>query len=233
MPQPRTEPCVSRVHLWHVGWAGARAPGSHCRCRSAQGGGWGPAAAPCCWDAAFRLGPPPSTHPMLPSGTQLYRPQQPHEETWATEDGGPMVAPQQAPLPEPPAPGHLLPEPGFPDADPTQVYSPNLPPAPVLPSSVPPYAPVSQPTPQFILQGSLPLSGCWVTQSPAPVPTVLTTASEPAGHAAATNNSEDRTATARPAAEKAKNEEVRPVPFPQGRHGQDGWALTHIPAPST
>nr|XP_019570298.1 PREDICTED: PHD and RING finger domain-containing protein 1 isoform X3 [Rhinolophus sinicus] len=139
--------------------------------------------------------------------TQLYRPQQPHEETWATEDGGPMAAPQQAPLPEPPAPGHLLPEPGFPDADPTQVYSPNLPPAPVLPSSVPPYAPVSQPTPQFILQGSLPLSGCWVTQSPAPVPTVLTTASEPAGHAAATNNSEDRTATARPAAEKAKNEE--------------------------
>lgn len=139
--------------------------------------------------------------------TQPYRPQQPHEETWATEDGGPMAAPQQAPLPEPPAPGHLLPEPGFPDADPTQVYSPNLPPAPVLPSSVPPYAPVSQPTPQFILQGSLPLSGCWVTQSPAPVPTVLTTASEPAGHAAATNNSEDRTATARPAAEKAKNEE--------------------------
>lgn len=121
MPQPRTEPCVSRVHLWHVGWAGAWAPGSHCRCRSAQGGGWGPAAAPCCWDAAFRLGPPPSTHPMLPSGTQLYRPQQPHEETWATEDGGPMAAPQQAPLPEPPAPGHLLPEPGFPDADPTQV----------------------------------------------------------------------------------------------------------------
>lgn len=107
--------------------------------------------------------------------TQPYRPQQPHEETWATEDGGPMAAPQQAPLPEPPAPGHLLPEPGFPDADPTQ--------------------------------GSLPLSGCWVTQSPAPVPTVLTTASEPAGHAAATNNSEDRTATARPAAEKAKNEE--------------------------
>lgn len=32
-----------------------------------------------------------------------------------------MAAPQQAPLPEPPAPGHLLPEPGFPDADPTQV----------------------------------------------------------------------------------------------------------------
>lgn len=93
-----------------------------------------------------------------------------------------------------------------------QVYSPNLPPAPVLPSSAPPYAPVSQPTPQFILQGSLPLAGCWVTQSSAPVPTVLTTASEPAGHAAATNNSEEKTAVPRPATEKAKNEEVRPTP---------------------
>lgn len=129
-----------------------------------------------------------------------------------------------------------------------QVYSPNLPPAPVLPSSIPPYAPVSQPTSQFILQGSLPLSGCWVTQSPAPVPTVLATASEPAGHAAATSNSEDRTATARPAAEKAKNEEVRPVPLPpRGGAGSmagstvpcakgpsgSARALTHFPAPST
>ncbi|KAM5222755.1 LOW QUALITY PROTEIN: PHD and RING finger domain-containing protein 1 [Hipposideros larvatus] len=168
--------------------------------------------------------------------TSLHRPQQPPEEAWETEDGGPMVAPQQAPLPEPPA--HLIPEPGFPDANPTQgpsasgagvgstvlgapsalelrsadcvltqVYSPNLPPAPVLPSSAPPYAPVSQPTPQFILQGSLPLAGCWVTQSSAPVPTVLTTASEPAGHAATTNNSEEKTATPRPATEKVKNEE--------------------------
>lgn len=74
MPQPRTEPCVSRVHLWQVGWAGAWAPGSHCRCRSARGGGWGPASGPCCWDAvlefssqdaAFWLGQPPSTHPHV------------------------------------------------------------------------------------------------------------------------------------------------------------------------
>lgn len=137
--------------------------------------------------------------------TSLHRPQQPREEAWETEDGGPVAAAQQAPLPEPPA--HLIAEPGFPDAVPTQVYSPNLPPAPVLPSSAPPYAPVSQPTPQFILQGSLPLAGCWVTQSSAPVPTVLTTASEPAGHAAATNNSEEKTAAPRPATEKAKNEE--------------------------
>lgn len=63
---------------------------------------------------------------------------------------------------------------------------------------------------QFILQGSLPLAGCGAAPSLAPVPTVLTTASEPAGHTTATNNSEERTATPRPAPEKAKNEEVRP-----------------------
>ncbi|XP_015444254.1 PHD and RING finger domain-containing protein 1 isoform X3 [Pteropus alecto] len=137
----------------------------------------------------------------------LHRPQQPQEEAWETEDKGLVAAPQQAPLPEPPPHGHLLPEPGFLDADATQVYSPNLLPAPALPLSIPPYAPVSQPTVQFILQGSLPLAGCGVAQSPAPVPSILTTASEPAGHAAATNNSEERMATPRPAAEKAKNEE--------------------------
>ncbi|XP_036076242.1 PHD and RING finger domain-containing protein 1 isoform X5 [Rousettus aegyptiacus] len=137
----------------------------------------------------------------------LHRPQPPQEEAWETEDKGPVAAPQQAPLPEPPPHGHLLPEPGFPDADAIQVYNPSLPSAPALPLSIPPYAPVSQPTVQFILQGSLPLAGCGVAQSPAPVPTILTTASEPAGHATATNNSEERTATPRPAAEKTKNEE--------------------------
>lgn len=130
MPRPRTEPCVSRVHLWHVGWAGAWAPGSHCGAgllREAAGAR--PvvlAAGMLFWTFPARMQPSgwgshQAPTPMLPSGTQLYRPQQPHEETWATEDGGPMAAPQQAPLPEPPAPGHLLPEPGFPDADPTQV----------------------------------------------------------------------------------------------------------------
>ncbi|XP_036136954.1 PHD and RING finger domain-containing protein 1 isoform X3 [Molossus molossus] len=88
-----------------------------------------------------------------------------------------------------------------------QVYSPHLPPALPVPPSAPPYAPVSQPAVQFILQGSLPLVGCGVAPSLAPVPTVLTTASEPAGHAAATTNSEERSAAPRPAPEKAKNEE--------------------------
>ncbi|XP_022420966.1 PHD and RING finger domain-containing protein 1 isoform X4 [Delphinapterus leucas] len=138
--------------------------------------------------------------------TPLHRPQKPRE----TEDAGPVAAFQQAPFSEPPPPGYVLPEPGFPDADPSQ--SLNLPPTPALPSSVPPYAPVSQPAVQFLLQGSLPLMGCGVAQSPAPVPTVLTAASEPAGHAAtvttaAANSSEERTAAPRPASEKTKNEE--------------------------
>lgn len=170
--------------------------------------------------------------------TPFHRPQQPPEEAWETEDGAPVATPQQTPLPEPPASAHLLPEPGVPNAEPTQgpgasgeglgsavlgallapelhsagcvaaqLYSPTLPPAPALPSSVLPCAPVSQPMPQFVLQGSLPLVGCGVAQSPAPVPTVLTAASEPAGHAATTNNSEERAAAPRPAVEKAKNEE--------------------------
>ncbi|XP_053779984.1 PHD and RING finger domain-containing protein 1 isoform X3 [Desmodus rotundus] len=139
----------------------------------------------------------------------LPRPQQPREEAWGPEDGAPLVDTQQATFPEPPPPGHRLPEPGFPSADLSQVYSPNLPPALALPTSVPPYAPVSQPLVQFTLQGSLPLASCGVALSPAPVPVPigLTTASEPTGHATATTNSEERSATPRPAMEKAKNEE--------------------------
>eukprot|EP00070_Physeter_catodon_P034813 XP_028341707.1 PHD and RING finger domain-containing protein 1 isoform X5 [Physeter catodon] len=140
--------------------------------------------------------------------TPLHRPQKPRE----TEDAGPVAAFQQASFSEPPPPGYALPEPGFPDADLSQVQSPNLPTTPALPSSVPPYAPVSQPAVQFLLQGSLPLMGCGVAQSPAPVLPVLTAASEPAGHAAtvttaAANSSEERTAAPRPASEKTKNEE--------------------------
>lgn len=89
-----------------------------------------------------------------------------------------------------------------------QVYTPNLPTAPALPLSLPPYVPASQPTVQFILQGSLPLASGGVAQSPAPAPAAPTTASEPAGHATVAGNSEERAAAPRPAAEKAKTEEV-------------------------
>ncbi|XP_058382103.1 LOW QUALITY PROTEIN: PHD and RING finger domain-containing protein 1 [Diceros bicornis minor] len=137
--------------------------------------------------------------------TPPHRLQKPQEGAWETGDVGPAAALQQASFSEPPSSGFALLEPGFSGAHPSQVYSPNLPPTPALPSSVPPYAPVSQPTVQFILQGSLPLAGCGVAQSPAPVPAVLTTASEPAGHLA--NNLEESTAAPRPASDKAKNEE--------------------------
>ncbi|XP_025308348.3 PHD and RING finger domain-containing protein 1 isoform X1 [Canis lupus dingo] len=139
--------------------------------------------------------------------TPLHRPQKPREGVWEAEDMGPSVGFQQTSFSEPPPPGYALPESGFPDAEPSQVYTSNLPPAPALPVSLPPYAPASQPTVQFILQGSLPLASCGVAQSPAPVPTSLATASEPAGHSTGASNSEERTAAPRPAAEKAKNEE--------------------------
>ncbi|XP_034869540.1 PHD and RING finger domain-containing protein 1 isoform X2 [Mirounga leonina] len=139
--------------------------------------------------------------------TPLHRPQKPREGVLETEDMGPSVGFQQASFSEPPPPGYTLPESSFPDAEPSQVYTPNLPPAPALPVSLPPYAPASQPTVQFILQGSLPVASCGVAQSPAPVPTALTTAPESAGYAPSTGNSEERSAAPRPAAEKAKNEE--------------------------
>ncbi|XP_052517832.1 PHD and RING finger domain-containing protein 1 isoform X1 [Budorcas taxicolor] len=142
--------------------------------------------------------------------TPLHRPQKPREGVWESDDVGPMAGLHQAPFSALPAPAYVLPEPGFPPADPSQVQSPSLPPGPALPSGIPPYAPVSQPAVQFLLQGSQPLPGCGAAQSLAPVSTVPTAASEPAGHAAAataTNDSEERTAPPRPAPEKAKNEE--------------------------
>ncbi|XP_037018932.2 PHD and RING finger domain-containing protein 1 isoform X2 [Artibeus jamaicensis] len=135
--------------------------------------------------------------------------QPPPEESWGPEDGGPLVDTQQASFPEPLPPGHRLPEPAFPNADLSQVYSPGLPPTLALPASAPPHAPASQSSVHSTLQGGLPPAACGLAPSPAPVlvPIGLTTASEPAGHTADTNNSEERPAAARPATEKAKSEE--------------------------
>ncbi|KAG3284312.1 PHD and ring finger domains 1, transcript variant X3 [Ictidomys tridecemlineatus] len=139
------------------------------------------------------------------SRTPLHRPQRPREEAWDTEDGGP-IGDTQALISELPPPSHILLEPGFPDMNPSQVYSSNMPPGLAQPPSIPPYTLISQPSVQFILQGSLPLAGCGVAQSVAPVPTALATASEPAGQAS-TTDLEERTATPRPAAEKTRKEE--------------------------
>ncbi|XP_014437978.1 PHD and RING finger domain-containing protein 1 isoform X6 [Tupaia chinensis] len=138
--------------------------------------------------------------------TPLHRPQKSREGAWEAEDGVPTEVKQGLHFELPP-PSHVLPEPGFPHVDPSQVHSPIMLPAPAQPSSVPPYVPVSQPMVQFALQGNLPLAGCGAAQSLAPAPTVLTTASEPASQATATNNAEEKTTTPRPAAEKTKKEE--------------------------
>ncbi|XP_034361070.1 PHD and RING finger domain-containing protein 1 isoform X3 [Arvicanthis niloticus] len=161
--------------------------------------------------------------------TPLQRPQRPQEGDWDAEDRA-LIGFQQAPFSELPPPIHVLQESGLPDADPSQppgapraeglpavgtlhsaggilaqVYSPNMPPPLAQPSSILPYALVSQPSVQLILQGTLPLAGCGTAQSLAPVPTMPATASELA--VATTNNSEEKAATPKTAAEKTKKEE--------------------------
>uniref|UniRef100_G3U2W4 SFR19-like C-terminal domain-containing protein n=2 Tax=Loxodonta africana TaxID=9785 RepID=G3U2W4_LOXAF len=137
----------------------------------------------------------------------LHRPLKPRDTAWDAEDSGPATFRQELPFSEPPPPSQALPEPVFPDVDASQVYSPALPVPLALPSSGPPYAPISQPAVQFLLQGSLPLVGCGGAQGLIPAPTALTTASEPAIPAPMTNDMEEKTTVSKPSGEKAKNEE--------------------------
>ncbi|XP_050191862.1 PHD and RING finger domain-containing protein 1 isoform X2 [Myiozetetes cayanensis] len=88
-----------------------------------------------------------------------------------------------------------------------QVYCQNIPLTPPLPSSLPPYAPVSQPTVQFIMQGSLPALGCMAGQSLTPEPGSLATASEPGVQAASVGNAEEKIKAPKPPVDKTKNEE--------------------------
>ncbi|XP_068800805.1 PHD and RING finger domain-containing protein 1 [Struthio camelus] len=88
-----------------------------------------------------------------------------------------------------------------------QVYCQNIPLTPPLPSSLPPYAPVSQPTVQFIMQGSLPALGCVAGQSLTPEPGSLATASEPGIQAASVGNTEEKMTAPKPPVDKTKNEE--------------------------
>ncbi|XP_014107576.1 PREDICTED: PHD and RING finger domain-containing protein 1 [Pseudopodoces humilis] len=88
-----------------------------------------------------------------------------------------------------------------------QVYCQNIPLAPALPSSLPPYAPVSQPTVQFIMQGSLPALGCMAGQSLTPEPGILATASEPGIQAASVGSVEEKIKAPKPPVDKTKNEE--------------------------
>ncbi|XP_039584269.1 PHD and RING finger domain-containing protein 1 isoform X4 [Passer montanus] len=88
-----------------------------------------------------------------------------------------------------------------------QVYCQNVPLAPALPSSLPPYAPVSQPTVQFIMQGSLPALGCVAGQSLTPEPGSLATASEPGIQAASVGSAEEKIKAPKAPVDKTKNEE--------------------------
>ncbi|KAL1787429.1 PHD and RING finger domain-containing protein 1 isoform X1 [Sigmodon hispidus] len=155
--------------------------------------------------------------------------QRPQEGDWDAEDRA-LIGGQQAPFSDLPPPIHVLQESGLPDADPSQppgvsraegppavgtlhpaggilaqAYSPNMPPPLAQPSGILPYALVNQPSVQMILQGTLPLPGCGTTQSLAPVPSVPATTSELA--LPTNNNSEEKTATPKSAAEKTKKEE--------------------------
>ncbi|NWW66125.1 PHRF1 protein, partial [Ifrita kowaldi] len=135
----------------------------------------------------------------------FYKLQRAKEGAWKAEDLNQTL--NQVQLNEPPPTNYMIPEPMFPDLDSSQVYCQNIPLAPALPSSLPPYAPVSQPTVQFIMQGSLPALGCVAGQSLTPEPGSLATASEPGIQAASVGNAEEKTKAPKPPVDKTKNEE--------------------------
>ncbi|NWI69455.1 PHRF1 protein, partial [Todus mexicanus] len=135
----------------------------------------------------------------------FYKLQQAKEGAWKAEDLNQTL--NQVQLNEPPPTNYMIPEPMFPDLDSSQVYCQNIPLTPPLPSSLPPYAPVSQPTVQFIMQGSLPALGCTAGQSLTPEPGSLATASEPGIQAASVGNTEDKIKAPKPPVDKTKNEE--------------------------
>ncbi|NXK53138.1 PHRF1 protein, partial [Chauna torquata] len=134
----------------------------------------------------------------------FYKLQRAKEGAWKAEDLNQTL--NQVQLNEPPT-NYMIPEPMFPDLDSSQVYCQNIPLTPPLPSSLPPYAPVSQPTVQFIMQGSLPALGCVAGQSLTPEPGSLATASEPGIQAASVGNAEEKIKALKPPVDKTKNEE--------------------------
>ncbi|NXN88839.1 PHRF1 protein, partial [Bombycilla garrulus] len=135
----------------------------------------------------------------------FYKLQRAKEGAWKAEDLNQTL--NQVQLNEPPPTNYMIPEPMFPDLDSSQVYCQNIPLAPALPSSLPPYAPVSQPTVQFIMQGSLPALGCGAGQSLTPEPGSLATASEPGIQAASVGSAEEKIKAPKPPVDKTKNEE--------------------------
>ncbi|NXG79391.1 PHRF1 protein, partial [Baryphthengus martii] len=132
----------------------------------------------------------------------FYKLQRAKEGAWKAEDLNQTL--NQVQLNEPPPTNYMIPEPMFPDLDSSQVYCQNIPLTLPLPSSLPPCAPVSQPTVQFIMQGSLPALGCVAGQSLTPEPGSLATTSEPGIQAASVGNTEEKI---KAPVDKMKNEE--------------------------
>ncbi|NXM55617.1 PHRF1 protein, partial [Illadopsis cleaveri] len=135
----------------------------------------------------------------------FYKLQRAKEGAWKAEDLNQTL--NQVQLNEPPPTNYMIPEPMFPDLDSSQAYCQNIPLVPALPSSLPPYAPVSQPTVQFIMQGSVPALGCVAGQSLTPEPGSLATASEPGSQAASVGSAEEKIKIPKPSVDKTKNEE--------------------------
>ncbi|NXS63613.1 PHRF1 protein, partial [Brachypteracias leptosomus] len=135
----------------------------------------------------------------------FYKLQRAKEGAWKAEDLNQTL--NQVQLNEPPPTNYMIPEPMFPDLDSSQVYCQNTPLAPTLPASLPPYAPLSQPRVQLLMQGSLPALGCTAGQSLPPEPGSLATASEPGSQAAALASAQEKGPAPRPPVDKTKNEE--------------------------
>ncbi|NXX76337.1 PHRF1 protein, partial [Urocolius indicus] len=134
----------------------------------------------------------------------FYKLQRAKEGAWKAEDLNQTL--NQVQLNEPPPTNYMIPEPMFPDLDSSQVYCQAV---PVLTPGLPPYAPVSQPTVQFIMQGSLPALGCAGTHglSRAAEPPSLAPACEPGAQASAVGSAEERIRAPRPPVDRTKNEE--------------------------
>ncbi|XP_078271587.1 uncharacterized protein phrf1 isoform X2 [Rhinoraja longicauda] len=103
------------------------------------------------------------------------------ESSWKPPETSQPLNP--VPLFPPAAPNYMIPPPMFPGLFPPQAFNQlNMPPPfmpPFPPLHPPPYAPVSQPAPPFIMQGSIPLIGS------TPVPPLLPPPTYQAGTAAA------------------------------------------------
>ncbi|NXF94452.1 PHRF1 protein, partial [Eubucco bourcierii] len=133
----------------------------------------------------------------------FYKLQRAKEVAWKPEDLNQTL--NQVQLNEPPPTNYMIPEPMFPDLDSSQVYCQALPAAPALPTGLPPYAPVSQPTVHFIMQGSLPAPAA--SRSLTPEPGSVATASEPGTQAAALGSAQEKSKAPRAALDRTKNEE--------------------------